>query len=112
MNLGQNYLALAVKDISASLVFYQKLGFEPVPECGGIEQKWLMLRNGETRIGLFQNMFPKNIITFNPKDVRSIQKSLKAQGIQIDSECDETNSGPASIMFEDPDGNQILLDQH
>lgn len=112
MNLGQNYLALAVKDISASLAFYQKLGFEPVPDCGGIDQKWLMLKNGETQIGLFQDMFPENVITFNPPNVRSIQKSLKVEGIQIDNECDETNTGPAYIMLKDPDGNQILMDQH
>lgn len=112
MDLGQNYLALAVKDIAVSFEFYKKLGFQAVPDCGGIEQKWLMLRNGETQLGLFQDMFPANVITFNPPNVRAIQKSLKTEGVQIDNECDETTSGPAYIMLKDPDGNQILMDQH
>ena len=112
MNLGQNYLALAVKDIAASYEFYQKLGFEAVPDCGGIDQKWLILRNGDIQLGLYQDMFPANVITFNPPDVRSVQKSLKSHGVKIDNECDESASGPAYIMLKDPDGNQILMDQH
>jgi len=112
MDLGQNYLALAVKDIAVSYEFYQKLGFEAIPDCGGIEQKWLILRNKDVQIGLYQDMFPTNVITFNPPDVRAIQKSLKAQSVQIDNECDENTQGSAYIMLKDPDGNEILMDQH
>lgn len=112
MELGKNYLALAVKDIRASLAFYEKLGFTADPNCGGVESKWLILTNGDIQIGLYEGMFPENIITFNPTDVRGIQKQLKASGVHIDNECDETTSGPAYIMFKDPDGNQIMMDQH
>ena len=112
MDLGKNYLALSVKDIKASLDFYQKLGFMADPDCGGIDQKWMILRNRDIQIGLYQEMFPDNIMTFNPSDVRSIQKSLKTDGLHIDNECDESTTGPAYIMFKDPDGNQIMMDQH
>ena len=112
MELGQNYLALNVKDIQASYDFYQKLGFEMVPECGGVDQKWMIIRNGNIQLGLFQGMFTTNIITFNPADVRAIQKSIKQSGISVDQECDEDTEGPAYIMLKDPDGNQILMDQH
>lgn len=112
MNLGRNYLALAVKDIAVSYAFYQQMGFEAVPDCGSVEEKWLIIRNGDIQLGLYQDMFPTNIITFNPPDVRSVQKSLKASGIQLDQECDESTNGPAYIMLKDPDGNSILIDQH
>ncbi len=118
-NLGQASLSIAVKDISKSLDFYGKLGFEVI-EGGhmnegfpdGEHTKWRILRSRETVIGLFQGMFEKNILTFNPLDVRSIQKELKSKGVILDKECDESTTGPASIIMTDPDGNQIMLDQH
>lgn len=122
MQLGAFSVSLAVKDIQASFDFYQKLGF--VQFHGDIEQKWLILKNGETVIGLFEGMFDTNILTFNPgwdssannlddfTDVREIQKQLKASGITLTSEADESTSGPASATLVDPDGNVILLDQH
>lgn len=109
MNLGHFSISLAVKDLKASRAFYEKLGFEAF---GGDEaQNWLILRNGEAKIGLFQGMFSQNVITFNPDDVRGIQKSLKAQGITPTLEADESTTGPAHITLLDPDGNAILLDQ-
>ena len=122
MDLGSISLSLAVKDISASKAFYETLGFEPVG--GDIEQNWLILRNGDHVLGLFQGMFEQNILTFNPgwdqqcnelesfTDVRDIQRELKKQGVALGSEADESTTGPASIMLSDPDGNQILIDQH
>lgn len=122
MNLGAFSVSLSVKDIAASRAFYEKLGFEQV--AGEQEQSWLILRNGETTIGLFQGMFEGNLLTFNPgwtsqaealeefEDVREIQKSLKANGVALAAEADESTTGPASLMLVDPDGNTILLDQH
>jgi catechol 2,3-dioxygenase-like lactoylglutathione lyase family enzyme len=122
MNLGTFSISLAVKDLEASRVFYEKLGFEQVG--GDAEQNWLILRNGETTIGLFQDMFEQNILTFNPgwnsqaesleefEDVREIQKELKSRGLILESEADETAKGPASLTLIDPDGNTILIDQH
>ena len=122
MHLGAFSVSLSVKDIRASLAFYEKLGFEPAG--GDIDQNWLILRNGDTVIGLFQGMFEGNILTFNPgwdqqcaeldafTDVRDIQKHLKQHGIPLASEADETTSGPASFTLTDPDGNNILVDQH
>ena len=122
MELGAFSVSLAVKDIDVSKDFYQKLGFEVF---GGDEsQNWLMLRNGDHVIGLFQGMFEQNILTFNPgwdqeanplsefNDVRDIQKELKANGISFAQEADENSSGPASFVIVDPDGNPILVDQH
>ena len=122
MELGAFSVSLAVKDIGASREFYQKLGFTIF---GGDEsQNWLILKNGDTIIGLFQGMFEKNILTFNPgwdgnaqkldrfTDVRDIQRQLKSQGIEIQTEADESTQGPASFIVVDPDGNPILLDQH
>ena len=122
MKLGAFSVSLSVKDIHASKAFYEKLGFS---EAGGnIEQNWLILRNGDTVIGLFQGMFPNNILTFNPgwdqqaqnteefTDVRDIQKSLKDAGVEFTSEADENTSGPGSFTIIDPDGNAILVDQH
>lgn len=109
MDLGNFSISLAVKDIKASRAFYEKLGFEVFD--GKEEENWLMLRNGEAKIGLFQGMFENNIITFNPPDVRSIQKHLKAGGVTLTLEADETTEGPAHITLFDPDGNAILLDQ-
>lgn len=122
MKLGAFSVSLSVKDIHASKAFYEKLGFT---EFGGnIEQNWLILKNEDKIIGLFQGMFENNIMTFNPgwdqnaqnleefTDVREIQKQLKADGIALTSEADETTSGPANITLIDPDGNAILLDQH
>ena len=122
MQLGNFSVSLAVKDIERSRAFYEKLGFSVWG--GAQEQNWLILKNGSAVIGLFQGMFEHNLLTFNPgwdsdakqlpefTDVRDLQRSLKAQGIQLVSEADEASSGPASFMVEDPDGNQILVDQH
>lgn len=109
MNLGQFSLSLTVKDIAASRAFYEKLTFEVID--GKQDDGWLIMRSGETVIGLFQGMFEKNLLTFNPKDVRAIQKHLKAQGITLITEADG-ESGPAHITLEDPDGNPIMFDQH
>lgn len=115
-------VSLAVKDIAASRAFYEKLGFTV---WGGDQaQHWLILKNDSTVIGLFQGMFERNFLTFNPgwdgdantlpefTDVRALQRELKAKGIAFLNETDETTSGPASFVVEDPDGNQILIDQH
>lgn len=113
MDLGKNYLALSVKDIRISKEFYEKLGFKADPECGGIEQKWLILRNGNIQLGLYQDMFPKNTITFNPDDARGIYKHLQSNGLQVDSAGGlDKKSGPCYLMLTDPDGNPILIDQH
>jgi lactoylglutathione lyase len=122
MQLGNFSVSLAVKDIALSRAFYEKLGF--TVWGGDQKQNWLILKNDSTVIGLFQGMFDHNILTFNPgwdsdarqlaefTDVRDLQRHLKAQGIELLSEADESTSGPASFMVEDPDGNQILVDQH
>ncbi|NSW52518.1 MAG: VOC family protein [Anaerolineae bacterium] len=122
MQLGAFSVSLAVKDLAVSQAFYQKLGFHPFG--GDAAQGWLMLRNGETVIGLFQGMFEGNLLTFNPgwdqdaqplaefTDIRELQRELKAQGVALLSEADENGSGPASCMLLDPDGNTILIDQH
>ncbi len=122
MQLGHFSVSLAVKDIRASLAFYQKLGFERVG--GQLEQNWIVLQNGSARIGLFQGMLPGNLLTFNPgwsperealerfQDVREIQRRLKAQGVAMSVEADETGRGPAHFVIADPDGNALLFDQH
>lgn len=122
MNLGNFSVSLAVKDISISREFYEKLGFESVG--GDASQGWLIMKSSSCVIGLFQGMFEDNTLTFNPgwdaagqtleefTDIREIQKTLKAKGVKLVSEVDETNSGPASFVFFDPDGNPILIDQH
>ena len=122
MELGAFSISLAVKDIKKSKDFYQKLGFEEIG--GDISQNWLILRNGEHTIGLFQGMFDKNMLTFNPgwdsqandldtfTDIRTLQRRLKEQGLEFASEADENSTGPASFMLFDPDGNPILIDQH
>ena len=122
MKLGAFSISLAVKDIAASKAFYEKLGFTAF--MGNIDQNWLIMRNGDHVIGLFQGMFPDNILTFNPgwdqntnalasfTDVRDLQRDLKGKGITFATEADETTTGPASFMITDPDGNTILFDQH
>ncbi len=122
MNLGAFSVSLAVKDISASMEFYSKLGFKVFH--GDPTQNWVILKNGDHIIGLFQGMFEKNILTFNPgwdqnaqalaefTDIRAIQQALIASGIALSLAADETTTGPASLMLSDPDGNQILIDQH
>ena len=122
MNLGAFSVSLAVKDIKASRDFYEKFGFKSFG--GDITQNWLILKNGDHIIGLFQGMFDKNILTFNPgwdqnaqpapgfTDIRELQRRLKAQGVSLLQEADESTTGPASIMALDPDGNTILVDQH
>jgi lactoylglutathione lyase len=122
MQLGAFSISLAVNDIAASRAFYEHLGFKQI---GGNQSKnWLILRNGETTIGLFQGMFKQNTLTFNPgwtsqaealaefSDVREIQQSLKGAGVGLAMEADESATGPASFMVFDPDGNPILVDQH
>ena len=122
MELGAFSVSLAVKDIEASRSFYAKLGFTPFG--GDAAHGWLILKNGSTVIGLFQGMFEKNILTFNPgwdadaralpsfTDVREIQRRLKAAGVVLQTEADESTTGPASLVVVDPDGNAVLLDQH
>ncbi len=122
MQLGAFSISLAVRDIKASKEFYEKFGFTTFG--GDITQNWLILKNGDAIIGLFQGMFEKNILTFNPgwdqnaqklaafTDVRELQRQLKAQGVEFVSEADEATTGPASFIAVDPDGNPILVDQH
>ncbi|MDJ0916561.1 MAG: VOC family protein [Woeseiaceae bacterium] len=122
MELGAFSISLAVKDIKASIAFYEKLGFSTMG--GQPDESWAILKNGDHIIGLFQGMFDKNILTFNPgwdqdannlesfTDVRELQKKLKEQGVTLIQEADESTTGPASITLEDPDGNPILIDQH
>ena len=122
MELGAFSVSLAVKDIEASRLFYEKLGFTKFH--GDQAQNWLIMKNGDVVIGLFQGMFEKNILTFNPgwdhnaqplkeyTDVRELQRLLKKQGVEFTSQADETTTGPASFMIVDPDGNTILMDQH
>jgi lactoylglutathione lyase len=109
MNLGTFSVSLAVKDIKVSRAFYEKLGFKVIH--GKEEENWLILENGGAKIGLFQGMFESNVLTFNPSDVRSIQKTLKGQGITFALEADEKTEGAAHASLLDPDGNAILLDQ-
>ena len=122
MQLGAFSISLTVKDIQKSKEFYEGLGFSDMGGSG--EDGWLILKNGETVIGLFQGMFDQNMLTFNPgwnqsaqklddyQDVRELQKDLKAKGYSFVSEADESTNGPASFMLIDPDGNPILVDQH
>ncbi len=122
MELGNFSVSLAVKDIEASKAFYEKLGFTVIG--GDQTQNWLILKNGASIIGLFQGMFEKNMLTFNPgwdsegktldafTDIRVLQKQLKQDGIKFETEADESGSGPASFVLLDPDGNPILVDQH
>lgn len=113
MNLGKHYIALAVNDIVASKEFYEKLGFTIDPGCGDIKQRWIMMNNGDIMIGLYQGMFPKNIITFNPTDARTLHKNLQDKGVKFDMVQDiEKESGPCSFALTDPDGNPVLVDQH
>ena len=122
MNLGAFSISLAVKDIAASRKFYEKFGFKVFG--GDASQNWLILKNGDHLIGLFQGMFERNTLTFNPgwdnnahqlekfTDVRDLQRHLKTQGVQFVSEADDSTKGPASFIVVDPDGNPILVDQH
>jgi len=122
MQLGAFSISLNVQDIHASKAFYEKLGFAVTG--GNIDQKWLILKNEQTVIGLFQGMFADNLLTFNPgwdqsaealaefTDIRLIQQALKNKGIHFESEADVNTSGPAHIVLKDPDGNTILVDQH
>ena len=122
MELGAFSISLAVKDLEASRAFYEKFGFTV---CGGdATQNWLILKNGDHTIGLFQDMFEKNMLTFNPgwdsdanelesfTDIRELQRQLKAHGVQLLDQADEDTTGPASFIVLDPDGNPILVDQH
>ena len=122
MQLGAFSISLAVKDLSASRSFYEKLGFAVF--AGDARQNWLILRNGDSVIGLFQGMFEKNILTFNPGwdqgandlgefvDVRDLQRLATEQGLKLDSEVQDGTTGPGSFSITDPDGNAILIDQH
>ena len=122
MELGAFSISLAVKDLNLSKEFYEKLGFRVF--AGDLKMNYLIMKNGNALVGLFQGMFPKNILTFNPgwdenanilknfDDVRKIQAYLKSNQLKLEQEADEKSTGPASIMLTDPDGNQILIDQH
>ncbi len=122
MELGAFSISLAVKDLETSRQFYEKFGFKVFG--GDPSRNWLILKNGDRAIGLFQGMFDKNILTFNPgwdsnaqklaafTDVRALQRQLKAQGVRLMNEADENTTGPASFIAVDPDGNPILVDQH
>jgi lactoylglutathione lyase len=122
MTLGAFSISLAVKNLETSRTFYEKLGFKVF--AGNASQNWLILKNGDHAIGVFQGMFEKNILTFNPgwdsnakkldtfTDVRDLQRQLKVKGIAFQTEADEKSTGPASFMIVDPDGNPILIDQH
>ena len=113
LDLGKFSMSLAVKDIEASLAFYQKLGFKPLPGAGGVEQKWIILINGNTKIGLFQGMFPTNTITFNPKDACTIHDEITSDGIEIVFSMGiDKEKGKCAFTIADPDGNPILIDQH
>ncbi len=111
MELGQFSVSLAVKNIQKSKAFYEALGFSCLEGCGSIADKWLILQNGTTVIGLFEGMFDNNILTFNPQDVRAIEAELKANGLEM-SVAVEGDSGPGHCVLSDPDGNQIMFDQH
>ena len=122
MELGAFSISLAVRDIEASKTFYEKFGFKVIG--GDASQNWLILKNSDHTIGLFQGMFEKNTLTFNPgwdrnaapvdtyTDIRDLQRQLKAQGVELLSEADETTTGPANFVAVDPDGNPVLVDQH
>lgn len=122
MKLGTFSISLSVKNIAASRAFYEALGFTVF--AGDQSQRWLIMKNEAAVIGLFEGVFEKNMLTFNPgwdgeakplpefEDVRSLQQRLKAQGIVLDHEADATTHGPAYVMLKDPDGNPILIDQH
>ena len=122
MELGAFSISLTVKDLEASRSFYEKLGFSVF--VGDASQNWLIMKNGDHAIGLFQGMFEQNILTFNPgwdsnaqkldsfTDVRELQHKLRAQGVQFQQEADESTTGPASLVVVDPDGNPIFVDQH
>ncbi|KMQ68836.1 glyoxalase [Chryseobacterium sp. FH2] len=122
MKLGAFSISLSVKDLEKSKDFYEKLGFSQM--AGSMEHDYLIMKNGDHLIGLFQAMFDGNMLTFNPgwdqnaqnlesfDDVRDIQKRLKENGVQLDKEADQTTSGPEHIFLKDPDGNMILIDQH
>jgi lactoylglutathione lyase len=122
LDLGAFSISLAVKDLEASRLFYEKFGFKAF--FGEASQNWLILRNGDHVIGLFQGMFEKNTLTFNPgwdgnaqplpsfTDIRELQRQLKAEGVEFQQTADESTTGPASFIAVDPDGNPILVDQH
>ncbi len=122
MDLGAFSISLAVKDLEASRIFYEKFGFKAF--AGNASENWLIMKNGNHVIGLFQGMFEKNILTFNPgwdsnaqplatfTDIRELQRQLKAQGVELQLQADQNATGPASFIAVDPDGNPILVDQH
>ena len=124
MELGTFSISLTVKDLAASLVFYRKLGFKTMGGHDTTSEGWAILQGSGCTIGLFQGMFDKNMLTFNPgwnasaqrlddfEDIRDIQKKLRADGVEFVVEADETTSGPASLIVHDPDGNPVMLDQH
>jgi predicted lactoylglutathione lyase len=122
MQLGAFSISLNVKDLAASKQFYEKIGFHEF--AGSFDHQYLIMKNGNALIGLFQGMFPKNILTFNPgwdenarqlvsfDDVRKLQQAFKSNGLKLNTEADESTKGPASLTLTDPDGNTILIDQH
>ncbi|MBB2148334.1 VOC family protein [Pedobacter gandavensis] len=122
MKLGACFISLTVKDIKVSKQFYENLGFSVF--AGSLDMNYLIMKNGNALIGLFEGMFEKNMITFNPgwdenaklldsfDDIRVIQRQLKNAGLHLETEADENTNGPASLILIDPDGNPILIDQH
>ena len=122
MELGTFSISLTVEDLQVSKAFYEKFGFTEF--AGDASQNWLIMKNGDLAIGLFQGMFDRNTLTFNPgwdsnagsidsfTDVRELQRQLKAAGVELGAEADEATTGPARLIAIDPDGNPILLDQH
>ncbi len=112
MDLGNHYLALNVKDILEAFLFYKKLGFEPVENGGSLDDKWIVLRNGEVKIGLFEGMFSRNTMTFNPKNARDIYRHIQ-EDVEVNASSGmDAEAGPCYFMVSDPDGNHLLFDQN
>ncbi|MCF2947917.1 VOC family protein [Paraglaciecola aquimarina] len=110
MELGRFSVSLSVKDIAKSKAFYEALGFKAHPECGSVQDKWLILEHGTTIIGLFEGMFESNILTFNPTDARIIEAHLVKNGVEMQTST-QGKTGPAHCVLQDPDGNTIMFDQ-
>lgn len=113
MELGTFYPSLVVRDIQKSKAFYEKLGFSIIPNGGSVDEKWLVMTNGDARIGLFESMFPKNTLTFHPKDARAVLETIKGDiDVEYMGPGMEAKKGPCSFVINDPDGNPILFDQY
>jgi len=110
--LGKHFIALNVKNIEVSQLFYSKLGFLCDPRFSDIRRNWIIMKNVDITIGLYQDVIPQNTITFNPENIRELQKHLKNQGVKFILEADETTTGPAHFLIVDPDGNPLFFDQN